>query len=137
MCYDEWEKSRFKIFNGKIEAFKDHPKYASLRKQADDAIRYYSGFGYAAIAAEDFIERIEAMPLDYIRDWLGGKNELKWRDCDKKMLDAMRGGYTHLLEKYNRHTIHRIAARDAHFYKDMGYDIINEDDNVYAVREET
>lgn len=35
--------------------------------------------GYLMVKAEDFIERIEKMPLDYIKDWLNGKNQLEWK----------------------------------------------------------
>ena len=31
------------------------------------------------IKAEDFIERIEKMPIVYIEDWLDGKNKLEWK----------------------------------------------------------
>ena len=39
--------------------------------------------GYLMIKAEDFIKRIEEMPLDYIRDWLDGKNQLEWEGVAK------------------------------------------------------
>ena len=29
------------------------------------------------------IKRIEEMPLDYIRDWLDGKNQLEWEGVAK------------------------------------------------------
>lgn len=35
--------------------------------------------GYLMIKAEDFIKCIEKMPLEYIRDWLDGKNQLEWK----------------------------------------------------------
>ena len=75
---EEWSKKRYALFNSKINFFKEHPKYGKLRKYADDAIYYNEGSGYLMIKAEDFIERIEAAPLDYIRDWLDGKNQLEW-----------------------------------------------------------
>ena len=74
----EWEKNRYKLFNEKIDSFADHPKYGWLRQFANDAINYNDGVGYYQIKAEDFIERIEKMPLEYIRDWLDGKNQLEW-----------------------------------------------------------
>lgn len=77
--YNEWRKSRYALFNSKIDHFKDHPKYEWLRKYANDAMCYNEGFGYYMIKAEDFIERIEKMPLEYIRDWLDGKNQLEWK----------------------------------------------------------
>ena len=61
-----------------INSFKDHPKYEWLRKYADDAMNANEGFGYMMIKGADFIERIEKMPLDHIRDWLDGKNQLEW-----------------------------------------------------------
>ena len=75
----EWEKNRYRLFNEKINSFSDHPKYGWLRKFADDAINYNDGVGFYQIKAEDFIHRIEKMPLEYIRDWLDGKNQLEWK----------------------------------------------------------
>lgn len=75
----EWEKNRYKVFNEKIDHFKNHAKYGWLRQYANEAIHWNSGGGYYQIKAEDFIERIEKMPLDYIRDWLDGKNQLEWK----------------------------------------------------------
>ena len=79
MNMNEWRKSRYKLFNEKIDSFKEHSNYPWLRKFADDAIRYNETGGYLMIKAEEFIERIEKMPLNYIRDWLDGKNELEWK----------------------------------------------------------
>lgn len=79
MNYNEWAKNRYKLFNEKIDSFKNHEKYPWLRDFADEAKSLNEGDGYFAIAAQDFIERIEKMPLEYIRDWLDGKNKLEWR----------------------------------------------------------
>ena len=74
----EWARNRYRLFNEKIDSLSDHPKYAWLRQYADEAICYNSGDGYYQIKAADFIERIEKMPVEYIRDWLDGKNKLEW-----------------------------------------------------------
>ncbi|WP_373124777.1 hypothetical protein [Blautia producta] len=76
---DEWREKRYKLFNEKIEAFKNHPKYGWLREYADEAIIWNEGFGFLMIKAADFIERIEKMPHEYINDWLEGKNQLEWK----------------------------------------------------------
>ena len=76
----EWRKKRYKIFNEKIDSFKEHKKYSWLRQYADDAMRCNEGTGFLMIKGADFIERIECMPLDYIKDWLDGKNELEWKE---------------------------------------------------------
>lgn len=78
--YNEWRKNRYRIFNEKINHFKDHPRYEWLRKYANDAMNANEGYGYLQIQGEDFIKRIEKMPLDYIKDWLDGKNKLEWRN---------------------------------------------------------
>ena len=75
----EWAEKRYRIFNEKIDSFKGHEKYSWLRKYADEAIVYNEGSGFLMIKAEDFIERIEKMPLDYIKGWLDGENELEWK----------------------------------------------------------
>jgi len=77
--YEECHKNRYALFNSKIDSFKDHPKYGWLRQYADEAMRWNEGCGYYMIKAEDFIKRIEQMPLEYIRDWLDGKNQLEWK----------------------------------------------------------
>lgn len=78
--YNEWRKNRYRIFNEKISHFKDHPRYEWLRKYANDAMNANESCGYLQIKGEDFIKRIEKMPLDYIKDWLDGKNKLEWRN---------------------------------------------------------
>lgn len=65
-------------FNVKIDTFKDHPKYEWLREYADDALSFHTGFGFMAIKAVDFMDRIIQKPVEYIRDWLDGKNNLEW-----------------------------------------------------------
>lgn len=42
---DEWRKNRYKVFNEKIDYFKNHEKYKWLRKYADEAIVWNEGFG--------------------------------------------------------------------------------------------
>lgn len=39
---NEWAKQRYKLFNEKIDSFKEHKAYSSwLRQYADDAINRY------------------------------------------------------------------------------------------------
>lgn len=68
------------IFNAKIDHFAGHPLYSKLRKSADNALRYHTGYGLDAIHAADFMDRIVKMPLSYIEAWLNGENALLWRD---------------------------------------------------------
>lgn len=76
--HEEWAKNRYKLFNEKIDSFKNHFKYTWLRQYADEAIHWNEMTGYLQIKATDFIKRIEQMSLDYISDWLDGKNQLEW-----------------------------------------------------------
>lgn len=76
---EEWRSKRYKLFNEKINHFKEHPKYEWLRQYANDAMTWNEMSGYLMIKAADFIERIEKMPIDYIADWLDGKNKLEWK----------------------------------------------------------
>ena len=66
------------VFNGKIEHFKDNPSYPTFRKNADWCIVNHKGFGYNAIKAADYMDRIICMPLDYIEKYLNGENGLEW-----------------------------------------------------------
>lgn len=75
----EWRKNRYKLFNEKIDHFKNHSQYAWLRQYADDAIIWNEMSGYLMIKASDFIKRIEKMPISYIGEWLDGKNQLEWQ----------------------------------------------------------
>lgn len=75
-----WREKRYKLFNEKIDSLKDHEKYEWLRKYANDAMYANEGGGYEMIKAEDFIKRIEEMPVPYIRDWLDGKNKLERKE---------------------------------------------------------
>lgn len=67
-------------FNAKIDSLRGHEKYEWLRQYADEAIMWHTGFGYYQIKAADFMDRIIAIPVDYIRDWLDGKNKPEWRE---------------------------------------------------------
>ena len=78
--HDAWRKNRYRVFNEKIDAFKDHPRYPSLRKQADDAMVYNEGGGFTMITAADFIQRIEENPVENIRKWLDGEYPLYHKD---------------------------------------------------------
>lgn len=79
MTTNEWREKRYKVFNEKIDSFNGCEKYSWLREYADDALKWNEMSGYLMVKAEDFIERIEKMPLDYIKDWLDGKNQLEWK----------------------------------------------------------
>jgi len=70
-------------FNNKIDYFINHPKYDWLRKYADDALRWNTMCGFYQIKAEDFIKRIIAASIEYIEDWLNGKNQLEWSGISK------------------------------------------------------
>lgn len=119
-----WSKE---TFNEKINYFFGHKGYETLRKNADKALGSYTGFGLESIIYTDFMDRIIAMPLDYIQDWLDGKNELKWREQDKKMLEAIKGGWVDILEQYPNAEVHRIAESAARFYEEYGYEIITDE----------
>jgi hypothetical protein len=66
-------------FNNKIDYFKNHPKYPWLRQYANDALNFHTGFGFLTIKAIDFMDRINSMDIEYIQDWLDGKNNLEWK----------------------------------------------------------
>lgn len=125
-------------FNVKINHFSSHPKYAWLRAEADKALHNHTGYGSLAIVACDFMDRIIAMPLDYIEDWLNGENELKWRDCDKKRLSAMKMGCEHLYEMYPESEICLIRKEQKDFYSGCGYtlfeDVPNRQEFIYAIK---
>ena len=78
--HSEWAATRYKLFNQKIDSFKNHSKYDWLREYANDAIGWNERAGYLMIKAADFIKRIEKMPLDYIKGWLDGINGLEWKE---------------------------------------------------------
>lgn len=67
-----------KRVNDKVNHFVNHPKYPWLRAYTDDAIRYHTGAGYYQIKAADFMDRIDAAPLEVIQEFLDGKNHLEW-----------------------------------------------------------
>ena len=67
-----------KAFDNKINKLKEHDKYNELLKQAERSKTNNIMSGYDAIVANDFIKRIITMPLEYIKGWLDGKNNLEW-----------------------------------------------------------
>lgn len=123
-----------KMFNEKINYFSKHEKYETLRKNADKALNLNNGFGYESIVAADFMDRIIAMPLDYIQDWLDGKNKLEWRQEDEKMLNAIKGNWIGLLKQNPDAEIHQISSNSAEFYKVCGFKIILYDNRTFAVK---
>lgn len=72
-----------RLFNEKIDHFRDHKGYALLRENADNALLWVKLGGWMQIMATDFIKRIERASIEYISDWLDGKNELMWSDIRK------------------------------------------------------
>ncbi len=64
-------------FNKKINAIKNHNKYNWLREYADQVLIHHTDYGFYGIKARDFMDRIVEMPIDYIIDWLDGKNNLE------------------------------------------------------------
>lgn len=119
-----WSKE---IFNKKIDHFSKHKGYEALRKNADKALSLYAGFGLESIIYTDFMDRIIAMPLEYIQDWLDGKNKLEWREQDKKRLEAIKGGWLDIFEQYPNAEVHRIMESATRFYKECGYEIITDE----------
>lgn len=123
-------------FNEKINHFSGHKGYETLRKNADKVLGSYTGFGLECIISTDFMDRIIAMPLEYIQDWLDGKNELEWREQDKKRLEAIRGGWLDIFEQYPNAEVHRITESSARFYKEYGYEIITDElKRMFAIKQ--
>ena len=119
----QYEKS----FNEKIDSFKDHEKYERLRKHADIAISNHTGFGSDAIIAGDFMDRIIAMPREYICDWLEGNNNLQWRKQDKLLLKAYKGGYEELQAQYPDVEIQKIDKSNLNLYYSFGFMLLHEE----------
>ena len=69
------------VFNGKVEHFKGHPGYETMRKNADWCLINHKGYGYNSIKAADFMDRIICMPLEYIEEYLNGRNRLEWTNA--------------------------------------------------------
>lgn len=115
---------RTETFNQKIDHFSNYEMYSHLRKNADKAVNMLAVFGLEMVIAEDFIDRIIAMPLEYIQAWLDGANHLEWREQDLKRLKAIKGGYTDILEEYPEAEIHRICPSTAKFYRQCGFEIL-------------
>ena len=114
-------------FNRKIDCFIHHPSYNELRKQADTALRFHTGCVIEAIKAQDFMDRIVAMPLDYIEGWLNHTNLLAWRPIDKKYLQAYKYGALAVFEKYpNFSYIVKIGKNLRKKYEGFGFEIFVE-----------
>lgn len=125
MAHDQNQNVILRRFNEKIDSFSERPDYPEMRKKADEYERLWSSFGLDAIIAQDFVERIAAMPLEYIADWLDGKNELKWRREDEKMLEAIKGGYEAIQKNNPDYKIERIATKHEELYKEYGYEVLD------------
>ena len=117
-----------KVFNEKIDFFKGHVKYETLRVQADNALMLHTGVGIEAVRAGDFMDRIIAMPVAYIRDWLDGQNDLAWRKLDQLTLKAFKGGYMDLQEQYPDVEILRISESAFKFYESLGFVVLQKNE---------
>ena len=88
------ERNKYEeLFNKKIDRLADHDRYERLDAQRKSAIKLHTGYGHDAIAASDFMDRIIAMPEEYIRNWLDGKNALEWTKEFELRLKAAEYGY--------------------------------------------
>ena len=86
-------------FNRKVELLKDHEKFEVLDRSRKEALSLHTGFGHDAIAAADFMDRIIAMPVEYISEWLYGKNRLEWTpEYIAQLSDIKQNGYRPLKE---------------------------------------
>lgn len=130
-------KNEFKVFNEKIDSFRDHEKYKWLRQYADDALRWIGNFGYLQIKAEDFIKRIEKMPCWYILDWLEGRNELDWKeryDMTIEYIEYLGNIYEYIGESEGK-LIYQSVNNDSHIKMDYAK-MLNNPDIVILKREE-
>ena len=126
-------KGFIQIANEKADSLSYHEKYPKLREQLDRAISLWGGYGLDCIIAADIIERLVAMPIEYIKDWLDGKNELEWRKEDRKMIEAIKMGCVDVLEKYPCHEIHKISEGWVDFYISCGHEVLKRDGNIVFV----
>ena len=120
-------------FDEKIDSFKNHKKYKWLRKYADKAKADNQTYGLESVIAQDFIERIVAMPLNYIEKWLNGENELEWKPDFRARLKAIKGGFLDLFEQYPNYEIHKIREGAENFYKNCGYRVLKREKDLVFV----
>ena len=83
-------------FRKKIKLLESHAQYSWLSEYAEKIIRMNQGFGYQAIAANDFMEKIIIMPLADLQGWLeenaiseGKKGTVK--PYQQKMINGLTG----------------------------------------------
>ena len=108
-------------FNRKIDHFKFHKRYNWLRKTADDALNKHRGFGADAIAAGDFMDRIVAMPISYIEDFLNDNNHLEWTFHYEKRLKAFKGEYLDVFDKYPDYLFETTNEKGLGIFERFGY----------------
>lgn len=72
------------------------------------------------------MDRIIAMPFEYIEAWLNGQNELLWRREDELMLSAMKGDYVALQQQFPNREIHKISPGSLDFYKSLDFELLEE-----------
>jgi predicted secreted protein len=116
-----------KLFNEKIRSFNNNKEYDLLMSYANMATQSYAEKGENALWAIDFMHKIIIMPKDYILGWLNNENLLSYREIDKRMLVAFRGGYLSYQKKYKDMDIHKVMLSMVIFYKKMGYSVLRED----------
>lgn len=110
-------------FNKKIDYFKFHKRYQWLRKTADDALSLHTGFGANAIVAQDFMDRIVAMPLSYIHGFLDDKNHLEWTPVFENRLKAFNGGYLDVFDKYPDYSFQITTEKGIRIFTEFEYEV--------------
>lgn len=111
-----------------ISKIVEHPRYEWLCKEIEQAEKHSATTGWRQIAAIDFLDRLEAMPVSYIIGWLDNKNNLDWTEDYRLRLAAVRGGYLNLFEEYPYLEIHKIPMDATDFYVEyLGFQLISKD----------
>ena len=84
-------------FKEKIKHFSFRKEYETLKTKCKYCLRFHTGCGYEQIVSADFMDRIIAMPYDYIEKWLDGENKLEWTPEFRDNLErARKSAYTEM-----------------------------------------
>lgn len=110
-----------------------HEQYPFLLNE----IEKHTTDNLSKIYHDDFLDRLWAMPLPYIEEWLDQKHDLSWNPIHYNRLLALRGGFLDVFQKHPTANICKVNSDYVTLYKNTGYRVARSDDQYSVVYKES
>lgn len=121
------KQEREKALWEKIESFRGEPEYEVVKRIAA-ACQEKGG-----LESRILMDKLLIMPKDYIIGYIHNKNNLSFREEDKRMLQAFLSGYEQLQREHMNMEIHKTSLSMLKQYQREGYAMIQKKGDVIYV----